>query len=644
MRSLFKGLLVTVLMLLGTPAILAAIMYDGAGYDEMPTHLYTEDADALEMLYQELSDSLDDLATGANDDLEFNVHEDIINVAIYQALKESNPNYAPGDDCATSEECYFQHAPLPIGEGAELRIVGAWVEFEEDVFISNVFIDVNLSDGIAYKTVVEAHFNIKDHPGEGKYTLQFDKIKIGNLPIPSSLISTILGAIEDNFADINLDEATGDLPIGTFDMDTFTYTVEKSEIVAKIGEPEEGQEPNENAEMLQEIASIIIEQGLLGFEIVDEELILAARISKFANEDPETIDLPAHLYDLHDVVGYDTDNEPIYGDYNSTLFDPETYLQNVFTDYIFNNALLGGGFEITDELFNKLIYSGAGGFEEMTQVQELTLPDGTIREVEIGLKGVWFTIEEDAIYANALFKLDSTMSLMKLKATKVEEESDTTQLVFDFTDLTFGEDEGEAAQDFITVENLEVFESFLTGLEDIKFGAIEETPQGVYLRISAAALTDVLTEGTNEQTVIIDGINLVPGAIVLNVVPANAELAAALEGISTAINDVLGDETIVTDLEAALNPDGTDVETQEVIEAVSNIQEILTDPEQEIEAEDVEVLMDEFEDLSEEQQTAFLEEIAGNITETESGQDIYDQFVALFGEDALPSEDGSTTP
>ena len=631
MRSLFRALLVTVLLVLGTPALLAAIMYEGEGYEEMPTHLYTEDADALEMLYQELSDSLDELESGANDDLELNVHEDIINVAIYQALKEENPNYAPGDDCASSEECYFMYEPLPISEEAEMRLVGAWVEFEEDVFISNVFIDVQLSDGISYKTVIEAHFKIQDHPGEGKYTLQFDKIRIGNLPIPSSLISSILGFVESNMADLNLDEATAGLPIGTFDMDTFTYTVEKSEIVEKIGETEDGSEPDDNTLMLQEMVSIVIEQGLLGFEIEDEEFVLAARISKFANEDPDTVALPAYLYDLHAIEGYDVDNEPIYGEFDPTVFDPQAYLQNVFTDYIFNNALLGGGFEISDELFNKLIYSGASGFADMTRVEELTLPNGTTRQVEVGLQGVWFTIEDDAIYANALFKLDSTMSLMKLKATKVEEESDTTRLVFDFTDLTFGEDQDEAAEDFITVENLHVFENFLTGVEDIQFGSIEETDQGVYLIISAAALTDVIVEGTEEATVIIDGIGLVDGAIVLNVVPADAELAAALEDISTAINDVLGDETIVTDLEAALNPDGTNEETQDVIDAVSNIQEVLSDPEQEVDAEDVEVLMDEFDDLSQEEQDEFLNTIVDQIDPA-----TYDQFVALFGEEALP--------
>ena len=649
MRSLFRAFLFLILFVLGTPALLAAIMYDGEGYDEMPSHLYTQDNDALEMLYQELSDSLDELESGANGDLELNVHEDIINVAIYQQLLETNPNYAPGDDCSSPEECYINHQPFDLSEEAEIRLVGVWVEFEEDVFISNVFIDVQLTSGIAYKTVIEAHFEIIDHPGEGKYTLQFEKVRIGNLPLSQSLINSILSFVDENIADLNLDEATAGLPIGTFDMDTFTYTVEKDEIIEMISETEDGEEPDDNTEMLQEMVSIVFEQGLLTFNIVDEEFVLAARISKFANEDEDAIDLPDELYELHAITGYDIDNNPIYGDYDPTLFDPETYLQNVFTDYIFNSALLGGGFEISDELFNKLIYSGAEGFEEMTRIEELELPDGSTREIEIGLQGLWFTIEDDAIYANALFKLDSTMSLMKLKATKIDEESDTQRLVFDFTDLTFGEDEGEATEDYVSVENLHVFESFLTELEDIKFGSIEETDQGIYLIISAAALTDVLTEGTEQNTVVIDGIGLIDGAIVLDVQPADQALADALGDIQDAINDVLEDETIINDLSAALNPDGTNEETQEVIDAVQDIQQTLANNETP-DAEDVEELMDEFEDLTEEEQEQFLEEIVSNITDLEDelgnniGQDIYDQFAALFGEDTLPDPEDVPNP
>lgn len=636
MRKLFMAIFIPILVLAGTPAILAVIMYDGAGYEEMPNHLYTEDADAEKMIYQELSDSLDELESGVNDDLEFNVHEDIINVAIYQAMKEQNPQYAPSDDCETPEACYFMFTDLPIQEGSQLRIVGAWVEFEQNKFIMNVFIDVQITESIAYKTVIETHFKLEDHPGQGKYTLQFEKIKVGNLPIPSGLISTILNAVESNFDGFELD-MLDDLPFGEFDLDSFTYTIEKQEIVDMIGETDDDVEPTDDILMLQEIASIVFEQGLLEFDLVDEELILAARISKFASDDVNEI--PDYLYDLHVITGYNEDNTPIYGEYDPNAFDPVAYMQNVFTEFVFNNALLGGGFEITDELFNKVIYSGAEGFAEMTQVQELELPDGTVREIEVGLQAVWFTIEEDAIYANALFKLDSTMSLMKLKATKVEEASTDTELVFDFTELSFGADAGETAIDYVSVTNLEVFESYLVGIEDIEFGSIEETVNGVYLTLSADALSAVLTEGTEEETVAINGISLVHGAIVLDVVAANAELQAALEDLQDAINTVLEDEQLITNLNDALNPDNDNEEAAEVIAALDDIQTILTDPEDEIEPEDLEVLFDEFEDLNAEEQEAFLTEIGDLIPEG-----VMDDFAALFGEDVIPTTEEIPNP
>lgn len=637
MRKLLMAIFIPILMLLGTPALLAAIMYDGSGYEDMPVHLYTEDADFQKMLFQELSDSLDELDTGVNDDMEYNLHEDIINTAIYEQILNTNASYAPGDDCATDEECYIMVQELPLGEGSEVRLVGAWVEFEQNKFVMNVFIDVQLTDGIAYKTVIETHFKLEDHPGEKKYTLQFEKIKLGNLPIPSGMISSILNIVESNFDGLNLDEAVEGLPLGSFSFDTFTYTLEKEEIVAKIGETEAGVEPSDDTLMLQEIASIVFEQGLLDFELVENELILAARISKFSTDDVQ--DIPEYLYEQHVIIGYDDNNDPIYGVFDDATFDAAVYLQDVFTEYVFNNALIGGGFQITEETFNKVIYDGAKGFENTGTIQELELPDGTVREVEVGLKAVWFTIEEDAIYANGLFKLDNTISVMKLKATKVEEASSTTELVFDFTELTFGKDADETALDYISVTNLAVFESYLTGIDDIEFGTITEIDGEIFLTISSDALTSVLTEGQDEQTVVINGINLIHGALVLDVQPADPVLAQALEDLNAAINEILADETLITDMAAVLNPDNDNEEAQEVIDAMANIQTILTDENQEIEAEDVEVLFNEFEDLTEEEQGQFLEEIATALPE-----DVYNQFLEGFDTTAFPDLEEVPTP
>ena len=126
MKKLFLAILIPVLFVLGTPALLATIMYDGSGEDLMPTHLYTEDADAEAMLYEELTSSLDDVTNEVEEDFIFNLHEDIINTAIFQAIREENPDYMPTDDCATPEACYAVYEQVPIEDfDIMLRVVGA---------------------------------------------------------------------------------------------------------------------------------------------------------------------------------------------------------------------------------------------------------------------------------------------------------------------------------------------------------------------------------------------------------------------------------------------------------------------------------------------------------------------------------------
>ena len=84
MKRLFTALFALVLLVLGTPALIATIMYDGSGDEQMPVHLYTEDADAQQMLMEELRTSFDELEAGDTQDFIFNLHEDIINTAIFE--------------------------------------------------------------------------------------------------------------------------------------------------------------------------------------------------------------------------------------------------------------------------------------------------------------------------------------------------------------------------------------------------------------------------------------------------------------------------------------------------------------------------------------------------------------------------------
>ena len=71
MKKLLMAILIPILVILGTPALVATLMYDGTGDEHMPTYLYTDEYDFEEMLFTELNNSIEDVETGVTEDLEF---------------------------------------------------------------------------------------------------------------------------------------------------------------------------------------------------------------------------------------------------------------------------------------------------------------------------------------------------------------------------------------------------------------------------------------------------------------------------------------------------------------------------------------------------------------------------------------------
>lgn len=624
MKKLFLAILIPILFVLGTPALLATIMYDGSGEDLMPIHLYTEDADAEAMIMEELTTSLDELSSGAEEDFVFNLHEDIINTAIYEQIIKENPDYMPTDDCATPEACYIVYEQIPVEEfDLMLRVVGAWVDFNDDLFSLNVYLEVELNDGFTYKTVVTVEFKFLDNPDH--YLLQFNRISVGNLPIPASMISSVLNAIETNVEDVNLEELTADIEYGEADLSEFTFKMYKDEIVQLIGEnddecteeSEEGcGEPDTETKMMMQVLSEVFEQRIVVFELVGDEFIASAQLSLFVSDD-ET-DIPSYLYDLHDV-------DPLsgeIGEYNPEAINPETYLVDVFTEYVFNYALIGGGFEINEEMVNKLIYSAQGGFADMNEMQELELPDGSVRELELGVKGIWFEFTPEGLQAKALVQLDTISSVVIIKATKVEALSTDTEIVFDFTEVTFGEDADETETDYISIKDLDVFKEMLAELGDVEFGEFDEN--GI-LTISATRLSDLMDDGSEAGTVVVTGINLIQDAIVIDIEPADAELAAALNDLSEEISNIIEDPQFLTDLESVLDTE-TEGPEQEVYDAIVDLQETLTNDETP-EPEQVEELFENFVEMDEETQQEFMDTIIDMVDPA-----IYDEYADLFGE------------
>lgn len=608
MKKLFMIIFIPVLFILGTPALVAALMYDGTGDTTMPTHLYVEGASAEEMLYAELSASIEDVENGATEDMLFNISEDIINTAIFEAIisPNVNPDYMPTDDC-DDDVCNFIFAEPVAVEGFDisLRIVGVWVEFEQDKFIFNVFLEVNINDGVTYKTIMETHFKLTDEADE--YTLEFDKIQIGKLPVPGGLISTIISTIENQVDTLDLDDIAADVPIGVLDISELTYTLAKDEIIEQLS-TDEGAEPDSNAELAQEVLSIVFDKDLLNFELVDTELVLNAGISLFRNEDEQFI--PEYLYSMHFQT--EVEGEIVYGDFDPSSFDSESYLMDKFTEYIFNYALLPvedrENFVLTEKTFNKLIYFEVDGFEETRTTYEYEdKSSGEIEVIDIGLKAIWFDLAPEGIVINALFKIAGIDSLLEITALDISDPLDESQLMFEFDSITFGKDVDEPEGDFLEIFDLEAFKQVFADLGDVEFGEFNEDGT---LIISVERLSAVMNDGSadeTEGTVSVDGITMVQDGIELEI-SVNSVYSDIIEDFTGALQDVVGDPDLLDDLDALLDTEDGGPE-QGVFESVEELQLLLNDgdPGTNPGADDIIDLFENFEDLDPETQEAFLD-------------------------------------
>lgn len=627
MRKLFMAITIPVLFILGTPALVATLMYDGSGDTHMPTHLYVEGANSEEMLYEELTVSIDELESGITDDMVYNLSQDVINTAIFEAIRADNvnPDYMPTDDCVEDSCNYVFAEPVQIeGFDISLRLVGLWVEFEQDKFIINVFLEVDINEGFTYKTILETHFKLIDETNE--YVLQFDKIQIGNLPIPASLISSIVSTIDKQIDQINFDDMSDEVPMGELDVANLQYTLGKDEILDEL-EANADVDADAMAQLAQEILSIIFDNGLLEFELIEEEFVLTAGVSKFKNTDEQNI--PAYLYDLH--AQEEVEGVTVIGDFDSTLFDPETYLADKFTEFVFNYALVGGNFAITEQTFNKLIYYGADGFEEARTTFEYdNATTGELEIIDIALKAFWFEFAPDEIYVNGLFEIAGIDSLLQIKAIDVSDPNDDSQLMFEFSEITFGKDSGEADGDYLKIIDLSVFNQVFAELGDIEFGEFDENGT---LIISVDRLSTFMTDGSQDDTVTVDGILLVDNAIEI-VITVNSAYAAILDEFTAALQEVVGSEDLLLSLQDILDEDVEGPEA-EVYDSVVEIQLLLNDGDNTTnpDAEDIVDMFESFEELDPETQEEFLTAFEDLIP-----ADLLAEYEGVFDQDDIPTE------
>lgn len=596
-KKLFLLLFILILIVVLSPFALLASMYQGNTEASIPVETYIEGSTVESTIAPEIDLAIEGL-NSEDGNLVYRLRDETLNQLIFAAITEEgglNPNYNPSEDCE-EEDCNFIIVEtIEINESSTItiRIKGVWVLFDENQLILNANGEVQYNDGFTYKSKLSLYFDIEDR--EDAYYFAFDKVTIGRLPLGARFFARVLDAAEQ-FTGETLTE-TDTLPIGEIDLDNFSVTIPKQEIVDSVRNDSE----MENSEVVAELLSIIFDNTLLSFAFEENEFNFTLKSSLFLN-DPETA-VPSNIQAIYDS------EEP---------FNLENYLTTRLEEFVLSQALINDGiFRINEDIFNTLIASNVN-LEDFTFEQSYENPEGVTETVSGGIKGIWIDIESESIFLYILIQFEDVKSLVTLELGKIESE-DAFTLVYEVVEFSVGKDASETSEDYLSITEFDVFiEAIKDNLEN-DFLSVNTSNQFV---VGGPSLETMLNDLLLESGISLNDIDVVNNAIALTL-ELDESLQSIFDDVSSAINTVLENETIITSVEEALAESDSE-EAAEVVEAVTNIQNKLENQET-ITEEDVSTLIDEFTDLTPEEQQNVLNAIQEDID-----PEILAEFEALF--------------
>lgn len=596
-KKLFLLLFILILIVVLSPFALLASMYQGNTEASIPVETYIEGSTVESTIAPEIDLAIEGL-NSEDGDLVYRLRDETLNQLIFAAITEEgglNPNYNPSDDCEEDDCNFILVETIEINESSTItiRIKGVWVLFDENQLILNANGEVQYNDGFTYKSKLSLYFDIEDR--EDAYYFAFDKVTIGRLPLGARFFARVLDAAEQ-FTGETLTE-TDTLPIGEIDLDNFSVTIPKQEIVDTVRNDED----MENSAVIAELLSIIFDNTLLSFAFEENEFNFTLKSSLFLN-DPETA-VPSNIQAIYDS------EEP---------FNLENYLTTRLEEFVLSQALINDGiFRINENIFNTLIASNVN-LEDFTFEQSYENPEGVTETVSGGIKGIWIDIESESIFLYILIQFEDVKSLVTLELGKIESE-DAFTLVYEVVEFSVGKDASETSEDYLSITEFDVFiEAIKDNLEN-DFLSINASNQFV---VGGPSLETMLNDLLLESGISLNDIDVVNNAIALNL-ELDESLQSIFDDVSSAINTVLENETIITSVEEALAESDSE-EAAEVVEAVTNIQNKLENQET-ITEEDVSTLIDEFTDLTPEEQQNVLNAIQEDID-----PELLAEFEALF--------------
>ncbi|MDY0063784.1 MAG: hypothetical protein RBS25_01695 [Bacilli bacterium] len=598
MKGLFKflfGVLIFLVITVGIP-VGVSYYYLVDNTDESPTDLYTSSV----TFESELTDLMErgfDLDGKEYIDLTFT--EDQINQLIFALIKRNNPDFDPNSTDVNVKYIKREVIDLPVLGETELLIKNIYATIVDDEL--GIFVTME-AGGIKTRAKLITSYSEDDD----FYYIRIENLGLGKANMLSGLSNTILNfALEQmnyNEADIDAYFAEQGLPF-SIDLDTFSIKVDKealSQLLNQLINPDD-MDPSSEKDSLSELLSVLTakENDMVDFGVFDEKFGLRFDLNKFQVDSSITTLDPA-----------------------VTQFDENTFIQNKIQNYIISNLVptADSKMTFTNLEFNQIVYDQSSGYQAF--LMSIPVPNST-STIDFQVLGILLDFNPTNVVIRVNINLNGLVTSIKLTGQITQNDHATVIVIIDEV-ITLGEDIAETTADYLSANASLILD--LIGDNLGSMGMIQYNSATRSLVFDSASFTQLMAvDGTNVSPLTVHKLKIVDNALeAYAYIDPLSPIYLQLTTVTNTINTVLANNDFTVD-----DFDTTDTEQAQVVnELLTTLDDVATNiGGGTLEEEDTDALIETFNQLSPENQAAFLAEI-----ETEANDpDLLALYDSLFG-------------
>jgi len=414
-------------------------------------------------------------------------------------------------------------------------------------------------------------------PNTAKIEAEFDELRIGSIQFSDDFKNTIINILKDSLNSSSIEIITiGDNNI----------IIDTNEFIDEL----------EGEGSFADLINILKDEDMISLNLVGTSLTADGTISFSIDlEKLEVEDLSTALSQV------------------SNPFDVDTFIQNKTQTLIINNLSSPDEMKMTftEKEFSRLIYQETNGYQGFSNTT--TLEDGTT-EFTYQVTGIIIEFTPEIVRIKFVLEVNGLETMVILDG-DVLSSLDEDQVIIDLKDTILLGDI-TTSSDFI----LDMLGDNMNNLSVIEYDAVEKN-----LILTSVAFEQFIAVGGDSSPLTVEKIRVINKAIEIVVNHSDPTLGAMIDDASSAIESVLGDDFLDTNLFDTTDPEQAAAVT-ELNDILSEISTIISDPVQELTSEETDQLIEAMNNLSDENQ----EELLNQIENESSSQDLLDLYSALF--------------